>query len=1047
MPLLDDILAKHIRLIDYECITEGGERGAHRLVAFGRYAGIAGMIDYLRGLGERCLALGFSTPFLAVGAAYMYPNLERAYNALRECGAAIAEHGLPAELCPMITAFTGRGKVSKGAQEVHHLLPTKVLTVEELPAFHARARAALDSGDPAAMREFTHQLFAVEASSKHMVRRKHSEATPLPEPADLMAEESEMVHQLELQSPTGGPDSPLPEPVLDSDFDSAHYFANPGEYEPIFHVSVAPYVSNIVNCMYWESKYPRLLTDEQAAELAKANAWRLLGVCDISCDFQGSIEFLKVFTAIDDPYYVYNPITRAVHRGAPAMDEAGILFHAVDHLPSEVPADASQHFGDALMPFIPALVRSNPARPFDEQDDLPEELRGAVIAAHGELTPNFKYIARLRASDERASATRKLKRARAESFITFNMRGHLFDSGAINKLLDVVEESDASVNIMDITAGRTVDQPSTASLQLFAPMNADMAAILNTIRAVVATNGCEVDVGQHGAGHFSPAAETTLAQVGSASEKRSRPQVAPDLARLKRVPSGVPGAPGVQSVLLLGAGFVSGPAADYLMRRPGMHLTVAAFGKEAQKFTAGRPGIAAVSLNILEEAGKLDALVAQHDLVISLVPAPFHPIAAKAVLAHKKNMVTASYISPDMAALQAQAVEAGVCILNEVGLDPGIDHLGAVEMLDTIQAAGGKVLSFSSVCGGLPAPEAATNELGYKFSWSPRGVLTAAGNPAHWLQGGKDVRVPGNLLLASASPFSVAGNPAFSLEVLPNRDATPYADKYGIKAVPSIYRGTLRYRGYCALAHAFAAMGWLSQEPVPELTCEEPVDHSHGPARRNVLATSVGVSVEDAAGMSDAALFRAVVQHVNAARAAAVAELEAVGAPAAHAELTASDCAALQSLLRRLQFFDAATPLPRTSAGTALDSLTAVLSKCDDLQYADGERDMALMQHEVLAQYKDGAVKRHTASLIVYGNEHGTAMSRTVGITAGIGAALILDHRGGSSQPGVWAPVTKAWYQPMLSALAAEGIEMREHCEVLSAEAAAEAVAAAAGTA
>jgi saccharopine dehydrogenase-like NADP-dependent oxidoreductase len=155
----------------------------------------------------------------------------------------------------------------------------------------------------------------------------------------------------------------------------------------------------------------------------------------------------------------------------------------------------------------------------------------------------------------------------------------------------------------------------------------------------------------------------------------------------------------------------------------------------------------------MQEAERLDQLVSEHDVIVSLVPAPCHPAIARLAIKHHKNMVTASYISPEMRALHEEAVAAHIVILNESGLDPGIDHMSAKKMIDEAIAAGGTITGFTSVCGGLPAPEAANNPLGYKFSWSPRGALVAARNSARYLQNGKVVEVPGEALLASASPL------------------------------------------------------------------------------------------------------------------------------------------------------------------------------------------------------------------------------------------------------------------------------------------------------
>ena len=404
MPLLDELLARRVRLVDYEAITAGGVRGGRRLVAFGRFAGIAGMIDFLRGLGERYLGLGFSTPFLNIASTYTYPSLAAAYDAVRVCGEAIRRYGLPAALCPLTFVVTGDGNVSKGAQEVLSLLGGALAWVApgELEAI---VRAGPGDG---------RTVYGAVAREEHMV------APRAPGAAAAAAADFEIGEEESAGAGASG------------SFDKAAYRASPEAFEPVFHTRVLPFTSVLVNCMYWEPRFPRLVSIAQAQAAAAAGTLRLQGVCDITCDFAGSVEFLKEFTSIDSPFYLYNVERDEVLRGN--MEAPGVLYHAVDHLPSECPRDASDHFGACLLPLLPALLASDAALPFDRQEDLPPELRGAVICAGGELTPSFSYIRDLRAANERAAASRGLRRSRVESFLTMELQGHLFDSGIINQV-------------------------------------------------------------------------------------------------------------------------------------------------------------------------------------------------------------------------------------------------------------------------------------------------------------------------------------------------------------------------------------------------------------------------------------------------------------------------------------------------------------------------------------------------------------------------------------------------------------------------------------
>jgi saccharopine dehydrogenase-like NADP-dependent oxidoreductase len=206
-----------------------------------------------------------------------------------------------------------------------------------------------------------------------------------------------------------------------------------------------------------------------------------------------------------------------------------------------------------------------------------------------------------------------------------------------------------------------------------------------------------------------------------------------------------------------------------------------------------------------EDNHRLPELVRDCDVVVSLLPATMHFAIAEQSVVQKKHMVTASYVSPEMRTLDAQAKQNGVAILNEVGLDPGIDHLLIMKSVDSIHERGGKVSELVSLCGGLPDPVAADNPLRYKMSWSPRGVLSAAGNSARFMAHGQVIEVPGEELLLATTPSNRI--PTLRLEVIPNRDSLSYRDLYGVPHVHSICRGTLRYEGtYVSICRAAACV-------------------------------------------------------------------------------------------------------------------------------------------------------------------------------------------------------------------------------------------------
>ena len=295
MPLMDVMLARNIRLFDYECIR--ALPAPHpRLVAFGDYAGKAGMADFFRGLGEFLLQIGHATPFIHQGSCYMYPDLERVKLSIKTFGEMIADQGLPPALSPMVFCFTSNGLVSRGAQDMFKLLPHEFINPDELEGLLANPPP-----------DARHKVYGTIVEGKHMVARKD-----------------------------GG------------EFDKAEYYAKPELYRPVFHERYAKHISIIVNCMFWDYKFPRVLTCEQMKSLDG----RLVGVCDITCDYKGSVEFLTHFTSIEEPFVVYDPEANKIKMKIGEASPGDVLYHAVDHLPAELPREASEHFGSCVLPFV-----------------------------------------------------------------------------------------------------------------------------------------------------------------------------------------------------------------------------------------------------------------------------------------------------------------------------------------------------------------------------------------------------------------------------------------------------------------------------------------------------------------------------------------------------------------------------------------------------------------------------------------------------------------------------------------------------------------------
>ncbi|KAG8409172.1 saccharopine dehydrogenase (NADP+, L-glutamate-forming) [Metarhizium acridum] len=439
-----------------------------------------------------------------------------------------------------------------------------------------------------------------------------------------------------------------------------------------------------------------------------------------------------------------------------------------------------------------------------------------------------------------------------------------------------------------------------------------------------------------------------------------------------------------QSVLMLGAGFVTKPTLDVLTKA-GIPVTVACRTLKTAQELAGNNKLATpTTVDVLNDDA-LDAEVAKHDLVISLIPYIYHVNVIKSAIRNKKNVVTTSYVSPAMMELDQQCKDAGITVMNEIGLDPGIDHLYAVKTIDEVHAAGGKIIKFLSYCGGLPAPESSDNALGYKFSWSSRGVLLALRNAASIIQDGKVFNIASKDLMGTAKPYFIM--PGFAFVAYPNRDSTPYAQRYNIPEAQTIIRGTLRYAGFPQFIRCLVQVGFLEETPIKAL--ESPITWKE--ATQAVLGTA----------SSDPK------------------ELEA--AIIAKAEFDSpEDRDRILSGLRWIGIFSDEKITPR---GNPLDTLCAVLEK--KMQFEEGERDMVMLQHKFEIEHKDGSKETRTSTLVQYGDSTYSAMARLVGIPCAVAVQQVLN--GTLSEKGILAPMTAKINNPIMKELKEKyGIEMKE---------------------
>ena len=437
----------------------------------------------------------------------------------------------------------------------------------------------------------------------------------------------------------------------------------------------------------------------------------------------------------------------------------------------------------------------------------------------------------------------------------------------------------------------------------------------------------------------------------------------------------------MKKVLVLGAGLVSRPLVNYLFDQKNIHVTMASRTKEkAIKIIDNHPRGQAMELDVSNQA-KLDSLISDHEVIVSLLPYTYHVEVAKICIKYGCHLVTTSYVSDEMKKLHAPAQDADLLFLNEIGLDPGIDHMSAMKIIHQLQDTGKKIVSFTSYCGVLPAPEANTNPVGYKFSWSPRGVLLASRNAARYLWDGQEVNIPGEHLFQG---YTFQCIPGFGyLEGYPNRDSVLYRDLYGLSDIQTLQRGTLRYMGWCEFMKKIGDMGLLSLKEIPK---------DRDMTFRQYISNLTGVPAETL----ESSLAKYL--HIDT-YAAVMKKLEWLG------------------LLSTAQ-------LPR-NAHTPLDILAARMM--EKLQYGPGERDMAVLHHEFIARSHEGK-HRVTSTFIGYGEPQGdSAVARTVALPAAIGTTLLL--QGKISLRGVRIPIHPEIYTPVLQELESRGIVFREKTE------------------
>ena len=434
----------------------------------------------------------------------------------------------------------------------------------------------------------------------------------------------------------------------------------------------------------------------------------------------------------------------------------------------------------------------------------------------------------------------------------------------------------------------------------------------------------------------------------------------------------------MKKILVLGAGLVSKPGIEYLLKH-GFSVTVASRTVErAEKIVHGFENGIALHL-LVEEKEKLESLVRKNDIVVSLLPWVHHIKVAQACLRHNKSMATTSYVSEDMRKLDDEVRGKNLLFLNEIGIDPGVDHMSAMRIIDAVHARGGKIRHFYSICGGLPAPEDNDNPFGYKFSWSPRGVVLASRNPARFLENGRVINIKGEDLFLNKRLETV--DPLGEFEVYPNRDSIPYKEIYGLKDAQTVMRGTYRNVGWCDTFKKIVDLG---------LVDESPTAYAGGTSYREMMAGLIGCDEND-------------------------------DVPALTAEKLGldSDHFVIQNLEWLGLFSSDIVP----DVGSRLDILSERLLQ--KLQYRDGEKDMLILRHRFEVENRNHTTETITSTLIDYGIPHGdSAMARTVSLPLAVGIKLMAEEK--INLTGVQIPIKKEIYVPVLNGIEELGIEMVE---------------------
>jgi saccharopine dehydrogenase-like NADP-dependent oxidoreductase len=437
----------------------------------------------------------------------------------------------------------------------------------------------------------------------------------------------------------------------------------------------------------------------------------------------------------------------------------------------------------------------------------------------------------------------------------------------------------------------------------------------------------------------------------------------------------------MKNILIIGAGRSATSLIDYLIKytaKNGWNVTVADFSEELVKEkTIGFSNARGIVLDINNSEQRISE-INKSEIVISMLPATMHMSVAKDCLEYKKHLITASYISSEMKSLHFEAEKNGILLLNECGLDPGLDHMSAMKIIDELKANQTDLTSFRSYCGGLVAPKYDTNPWGYKFSWNPRNVILAGQGTARYIENGKLKLLPYHRLFAESTEIDVQGHGKF--DAYANRDSISYRHPYGIENINEIIRGTLRMPGYCEAWNVFIQLGLTDDSylyPSEKGMTFNDLLSSFLPGNRNL---------EDR-----------LMNFIHGNKKEIFEKIKWLG-------------------------FFANIPLPQGhhSPAALLQNLLEITWKLEP-----GDCDRIVMQHEFKYKIKNNNFIRYSSLIVDGDNDKNTAMAKTVGLPMAIACKLILEDK--IKLKGVHLPVMKEIYEPVLKELEELGIKFNEY--------------------